>query len=149
MTQSGIEPATSQLVAQCRNELRHRVPFIISQVHYNCREERLTASSAKYDIRPLSLSQNSPFAQYIVKTTEVHSVKVRHLQIKTKSSSSVKRIFSVIQTFPYEKHNLLFGMQQFAVVKAGHCYLNGNRKDRFVLMHTASVDDVLWRLVEM
>jgi len=40
-------------------------------------------------------------------------------------------------------------MQQFAVVKAGHHYLNGNHKGRSALMHTASVDDVLWRLVEM
>jgi len=39
--------------------------------------------------------------------------------------------------------------QQFAVVKAGHCYLHGNPKDRIALMHTASVKDVLWRLVEM
>ena len=81
-------------------------------------------------------------------TTEAHPLNVRHLQFNPKSSFSVKSIFSFILTFPYEKHFLLFDMQQFAVVKAGHRYLNGNHKDRFALMHTASVDDVLWRLVE-
>jgi len=84
-----------------------------------------------------------------LQTTEVHHVNVRHLQINPKRSSLVKRSFSVIPTFPYEKHILLFGMQQFAVVKAGHRYLNGNHKARSALMHTASVDDVLWRLAEM
>ena len=95
------------------------------------------------------MSQNSPFAQYVVKTTEVHPVNFWHFQVNLKSSSSVKRIFSVIPTFPYKKQYLLSGMQQCAVVKAGHCHLNGNHKDRFALMYTASVDDVLWRLVEM
>jgi len=83
-----------------------------------------------------------------LQTTEVHHVNVRHLQINPKSSSSVERIVSVIPTFPYEKHILLFGMQQFAVVKAGYHYLNGNPTDRTALMHTPSVDSVLWRPVK-
>ena len=32
---SGIEPATFEIVAQCRNQLRHRVPFMDVKAEWN------------------------------------------------------------------------------------------------------------------
>ena len=41
MTTSGVEPATFWLVAQCLNQLRHRVPPIVLSTLINC--ERMEA----------------------------------------------------------------------------------------------------------